>query len=59
MIGTELPRTYVKKQWLQRPRAKSGSLSDTGSLLGCVKIVKKKHDRLPNVHASKGERVKC
>ena len=60
MIGTELPRTSVRKQWLQRrnttchesrPRAKSGSLSYTGSLLGCVKIVKQKHDRLPNVHA--------
>ena len=41
MFGIEQPRTYVRLQYAR----------DTGSPLGCIKIVEHKHNRLPDAHA--------
>ena len=60
MIGTKQPLTYGRKQrlrcystqQLRRRRACHQSKPDRAYALGCVKIVKNKHDHLPNVRAS-------
>ena len=42
---------HVMNPNLARNLAACRSVSDRSSLLGCVKIVKHKHDHLPNIHA--------